>query len=113
MTSDNSSNEEPTIPLELQEGTPPYEILQLLAKNDEQVFTQAEIHEAADIESHKVGTVLPRLEKRGLVRQSGGHWQIGEDDRLASYASQRSASSVSITDDYYNGESSDEFEEIP
>ena len=97
-------DEEPTEVLNLQEGTQPYQILQFLAEHDDKAFTQTEIHEATDINRGSVGAVLSRLEDRGLVRHRGRYWAIGEDDRLASYAAQAQASSVSTNDDYYGEE---------
>ena len=101
MNSDNPSDEESASPLQLREGTVPYEVLKFLARNDDRVFTVTEIHEATEIEHDSVGSALPRLENRGLVRQEGQSWRIGEDDRLASYASQMFSDSVAIADDYY------------
>ncbi|PSQ22363.1 MarR family transcriptional regulator [Halobacteriales archaeon QS_9_67_17] len=97
-------DEEPADVLDLQEGTQPYRILQFLAKNSEQAFTQTEIHEATSIKRGSVGAVLSRLEDRGLVRHRGRHWAVAEDDRLASYAAQANADSASTTDDYYGDE---------
>jgi predicted transcriptional regulator of viral defense system len=97
-------DEEPAKVLDLQDGTHPYRIFQFLAENDEQAFTQTEIHEATDIKRGSVGAALSRLEDRGLVRHRGRYWAIGEDDRLASYAAQTNASSASTTDDYYDEE---------
>jgi len=88
----------PVDALDFEEGTQPYRILQFLAENDEQAFTQTEIYEATGI---KRGSVLSRLEDRGLVRHKGRYWAIGDDDRLASYAAQTNASSASTSDDYY------------
>jgi len=87
--------------LDIQEGTQPHTILTFLTANDEQAFTQTEIHEATDIPRGSVGVVLSRLEDRGLVRHRGRYWAIAEDERLASYAAQQAASSSSTTDDYY------------
>ena len=87
--------------LGVKEGTQPHTILSFLAANDEQAFTQTEIHEATDIPRGSVGVVLSRLEERGLVRHRGRYWAIAEDERLASYAAQQAASSSSTTDDYY------------
>jgi len=87
--------------LDIQEGTQPHTVLTFLATNDEQAFTQTEIHEATDIPRGSVGVVLSRLEDRGLVRHQGRYWAIGDDDRLASYGAQQAASSASTTDDYY------------
>lgn len=97
-------DEEPTEVLDLQEGTHPYRILQFLAENNDQAFTQTEIHEATDIKRGSVGAALSRLEDRGLVRHRGRYWAVGEDDRLASFAAQTQASSASTTDDYYGEE---------
>ncbi|WP_158854329.1 helix-turn-helix domain-containing protein [Halorhabdus sp. CUG00001] len=92
---------DPEDTLDIQEGTQPHTVLTFLAINDEQAFTQTEIHEATDIPRGSVGVVLSRLEDRGLVRHQGRYWAIGDDERLASYAAQQAASSASTTDDYY------------
>lgn len=97
-------DEEPTEVLDLQAGTQPYRVLQFLAENDDKAFTQTEIHDATDIKRGSVGAVLSRLADRGLVRHRGRYWAIAEDDRLASYAAQRNASSASTNDDYYGEE---------
>lgn len=97
-------NEEPTEVLDLQAGTQPHRILQFLAENDDKAFTQTEIHNVTDIKRGSVGAVLSRLADRGLVRHRGRYWAIAEDDRLASYAAQRNASSASTNDDYYGEE---------
>ena len=94
--------DEPTDALDIEEGTQPHTILTFLATNDEQAFTQTEIHEATEITRGSVGVVLSRLEERGLVRHRGRYWAIAEDERLASYAAQQAASSSSTTDDYYS-----------
>lgn len=96
--------EGPDDALDIQEGTQPYRILQFLATNTEEAFTQTEIHEATGIARGSVGAVLSRLEDRSLVRHRGRYWAIAEDDRLASYAAQQTASSASTTDDYYGEE---------
>jgi predicted transcriptional regulator of viral defense system len=93
--------DEPEDVLEIKEGTQPHTILSFLLTNDEQAFTQTEIHEATDIPRGSVGVVLSRLEERGLVRHRGRYWTIAEDERLATYAAQQAASSSSTTDDYY------------
>ncbi|QZP39203.1 MarR family transcriptional regulator [Halobaculum magnesiiphilum] len=94
-------DEDPADVLDLQEGTQPYRILHFLTENSEQAFTQTEIHETTDIKRGSVGAALSRLEGRGLVRHRGRYWAIAQDDRLASYAAQMNASSVSPSDDYY------------
>lgn len=88
--------------LDLTEGTQPHQVLQFLAANDDQAFTQTEIADATVIDRGSVGAVLSRLDDRGLVRHRGRYWGIAEDDRLASYAAQVQASSASTTDDYYD-----------
>ncbi|WP_254840931.1 MarR family transcriptional regulator [Natronomonas marina] len=97
-------DEDPPDALDFQEGSQPYRVLQFLAENDEQAFTQTELHEATGIKRGSVGAVLSRLEDRGLVRHKGRYWAIGIDDRLASYAAQTKASSDSMSDDYYGEE---------
>lgn len=91
----------PNDALDLKAGTQPHIVLTFLATNNEQAFTQTEIHEATDIPRGSVGVVLSRLEDRELVRHRGRYWTIGDDERLASYAAQQAASSASTTDDYY------------
>lgn len=97
-------DEEPADVLDLQEGTHPHRILQFLAENNDQAFTQTEIHEATEINRGSVGAALSRLEDRDLVRHRGRYWAIVDDDRLAAYAAQLGASSASTTDDYYGEE---------
>lgn len=92
---------DPEDALDIQEGTQPHTVLTFLATNDDQAFTQTEIHEATGIPRGSVGVVLSRLEDRGLVRHQGRYWAIGDDERLASYGAQQAASSASTTDDYY------------
>jgi predicted transcriptional regulator of viral defense system len=87
--------------LDITEGTQPHRILTFLTGNDDQAFTQTEIHEATDIPRGSVGVVLSRLEERGLVRHRGRYWAIADDERLAAFAAQQAASSSSTTDDYY------------
>jgi len=94
-------DEDPIGTLDLEEGTQPYRILQFLAENSDQAFTQTEIHDSTGIKRGSVGSVLSRLEDRSLVRHRGRYWAIADDDRLASYAAQTQASSASTTDDYY------------
>ena len=93
--------DEPEDILDIKEGTQPHAILTFLMGNDDQAFTQTEIHEATDIPRGSVGVVLSRLEERGLVRHRGRYWAISEDERLASYAAQQAAGSASTLDDYY------------
>jgi DNA-binding IclR family transcriptional regulator len=91
---------DPEDTLDIEEGTQPHTIFTFLAANNEQAFTQTEIHEGTDIPRGSVGVVLSRLEERGLVRHRGRYWAIAEDERLASYAAQQAASSASTTDNY-------------
>ena len=100
----DSFDDEPAGVLDHEQGTQPYRVLQFLAENSDQAFTQTEIHESTDIKRGSVGAVLSRLEDRGLVRHRGRYWAIAEDDRLASYAAQTQTSSASIDDDYYGEE---------
>jgi predicted transcriptional regulator of viral defense system len=94
-------DDEPETALDVAPGTQPYRVLGFLAEHDDQAFTQTEIHEETGIKRGSVGAVLSRLEERGLVRHRGRYWAIAEDERLASFAAQRAASSASTTDDYY------------
>lgn len=94
-------DDQPDDALDIEAGSQPHRILTFLAEHDEQAFTQTEIHEATEIPRGSVGVVLSRLEDRSLVRHRGRYWAIAGDDRLASYAAQQGASSVSTTDDYY------------
>ncbi|MDZ7745135.1 MAG: hypothetical protein U5K28_00885 [Halobacteriales archaeon] len=42
-------DKEDTATLDIEAGTQPFRVLQFLAENDEQAFTQTEIHEATGI----------------------------------------------------------------
>jgi len=53
-------------------------ILTFLASNADQAFTPKEIHVGTDIPRGSVGTVLSRLEERGLVRHRGEYWAIDD-----------------------------------
>ena len=94
-------DDEPEAALDVVPGTQPYRVLAFLAEHDDQAFTQTEIHEETGIKRGSVGAVLSRLEDRALVRHRGRYWAIAKDERLASFAAQRAASSASTTDDYY------------
>jgi len=96
-------SEEHTMP-NIEPGTPAHDILTHLAENQHQAFTQAEIHDRTNIDYERVGTILPQLERLDVVRQQGNYWRIEGDDRLAAYNAMTSASSTSVTDDFY-GES--------
>jgi predicted transcriptional regulator of viral defense system len=88
--------------LDIKEGTQSHTILTFLATNDEQAFTQSEIHDATEIPRGSACVVLSRLENRELVRHRGRYWAITEDERLASYAAQQATSSSSTSDNYYS-----------
>ena len=62
-------------------------ILEFLADNPAQGFTPKEIADATDVPRGSVGSTLSRLEERALVRHREPYWAIGDDDRLATYAS--------------------------
>lgn len=89
--------------LEFGEGTQPRRILQFLAEHADAAFTQTELSEATDIPRGSVGSVLSRLDERGLVRHKGKYWAIADDDRLAAYAAQTQASASSVDDGGYYG----------
>ena len=94
--------DEPEDLLDIKEGTQLLTVLTFLANNDEQAFTQTEIHEATELPRGSVGVVLSRLAEQGLVRHRGRYWAIAEDERLAAFTAQQAASSSSTTDDYYD-----------
>jgi MarR family transcriptional regulator, temperature-dependent positive regulator of motility len=73
--------------LRLTEGSNAYAILRFLADNPGTGFTPKEIAEGTALPRGSVGTTLTRLEERDLVRHKEPYWAIGEDDRLAAYAS--------------------------
>lgn len=93
--------EAPTEVLDLKEGTQPYEILLFLIENSDKAFTTDEVAEGTEVAIPSARTVLHRLLDRDLVKHNGRYWTIEDDDRLASYAAQHSASSASTTDDFY------------
>jgi len=70
-------------------------ILDFLAANPDQAYTQKEIHEATGIKRGSVGVVLSRLEDQDLVRHRGEYWAIGDvgdiDVTLSSMATARAA----------------------
>jgi DNA-binding transcriptional ArsR family regulator len=71
----------------LTEDSNAYVILRFLADHPGTGFTPKEISERADVPRGSVGTTLARLEERELVRHEEPYWTIGEDDKLAAYAS--------------------------
>lgn len=88
----------------LEEGSDPYRVLRFLAANDDRAFTGSEVAGETEVDRDSVGSVLSQLAERGLVRSRGRYWAVAEDDRIAAYAAQTTASSVSTTDDYYGEE---------
>lgn len=57
-------------------------ILTFLASNADQAFTPKEIHAGTDIPRGSVGTVLSRLEERGLVRHRGEYWAVNDNAEI-------------------------------
>ena len=88
----------------VEEGSQPHQLLTFLAEHSDHAFRQSELADETGIKRGSVGAALSRLEDRGLVRHRGRYWAIAADDRLAAYAAQTAASSVSTTDDYYGEE---------
>ena len=62
-------------------------VMQFLAANPDQAFTQSEIRDATDVNAGSISVVLSRLENRGLVRHKGTYWALGKADDLAAYTS--------------------------
>lgn len=67
-------------------GTPTNaeKVLRFLYVNDDLAFTPSEIADATAVKSNSVGTVLRRLEDRGLVRHRGTYWAIGDREAVRS-----------------------------
>ena len=65
-------------------GTPTNaeQVLRFLSVNDDLAFTPAEIAAGAGIKKSSVGTVLRRLEARGLVRHRGTYWALGDREAV-------------------------------
>nr|WP_242611588.1 MarR family transcriptional regulator [Natrinema hispanicum] len=61
-------------------------VMQFLAANPDQAFTQSEIRDATGVKAGSISVVLSRLEDRGLVRHKGNYWALGEADDVAAYA---------------------------
>ena len=86
---------------DIEPGTPGYDVLTYLATNSGQAFTQTEIHDATGVKYDRVGTILSQLKEFDLVRDRDVDWTIEGDDRIAAYNAMVSASSTSVTDDFY------------
>jgi Mn-dependent DtxR family transcriptional regulator len=63
---------------ELEDLTNAEKVIRFLASNDDKAYTPSEIAERVEIQKNSIGTVLSRLEDRGLVRHKGNYWAIGE-----------------------------------
>lgn len=87
--------------LNLDENTQAYKVIKFLAENSDKAFSPKEISGKTVIKKGSVGSVLSRLEERGLVRHKGKYWAIIEDDRLASFTAMTQGSSASVNDDYF------------
>lgn len=94
------NSDRPSTPI-IEPGSPGHDILVYLAENPRQGFTQTEIHDATDVDYDRVGIILSQLKDLDIVRYQGVHWAISGDDRLAAYNAMVSASSTSVTDDFY------------
>lgn len=70
-------------------------VLSFLVSSSDQAYTPREIYEATSVARGSVGVVLSRLEDRGLVRQGGEYWAIGDGEdiekTLSALASARAA----------------------
>jgi DNA-binding GntR family transcriptional regulator len=67
---------------ELGEETNAERVVKFLVRNDDKAFTPSEIVETTGVKQSSIGTVLRRLEKRGLVRHKGNYWAIGDEDEF-------------------------------
>lgn len=63
----------------------PERVLLFLIEHDDRAFRPKRIAEGADVNPEAIGTVLSRLEDRGLVEHKGRYWAIGDPDRVRSY----------------------------
>ncbi|ELZ20853.1 hypothetical protein C475_19678 [Halosimplex carlsbadense 2-9-1] len=82
-------------------------VMQFLAANPNQAFTQSEVRDATDVKAGSISVVLSRLEDRGLVRHKGTYWAIGEADEVAAYTSV--AESTRAANDRFGEEDMDEW----
>ncbi|MDY6774566.1 MAG: MarR family transcriptional regulator [Halobacteria archaeon] len=69
----------------LRESTNAEKVIRFLAENNGKAWKQSVIAERADVNPNSVGSVLSRLQDKGLVRHKGEYWAITDDkDRLES-----------------------------
>ncbi|QLD88732.1 MarR family transcriptional regulator [Natronomonas salina] len=76
---------------DLEEPSNPETVLLFLIENDDKAFTAAEIAEETGIDRNSIGTVLSRLEDRGLVRHKGEYWALGDPERIRSFGTYQRA----------------------
>lgn len=94
---------------ELQRPTNGERVVRLLVENDDQAFTPAEIADRTGVKRSSIGTVLRRLEDRGLVRHKGEYWAAGDEDAIReAYEFHRLLEAV---DDRFGEEDLDEWRE--
>ncbi|WP_254824245.1 MarR family transcriptional regulator [Haloglomus halophilum] len=71
-------------------------VLDFLASNPDQAFTQSELVEATGVAQGSIGPTLVRLRERGRVDHRGRYWRISDHERSAdaavSHASEVAAS---------------------
>lgn len=58
------------------------QILQFLARNNDQAFERHEIAEATEMDPNTVSAVLSRLKERGFVRHKPPYWAIGDVEQI-------------------------------
>jgi len=66
----------------LSEPTNGERIVQLLLTERDKAFRAAEIADRTAVKRNSVGTVLRRLESRGLVRHKGDYWALGDEEAV-------------------------------
>lgn len=66
----------------LSEPTNGKRVIRLLLNERDKAFTAAEIAERTAVKRSSVGTVLRRLESRGLVRHKGEYWALGDEEAV-------------------------------
>ena len=64
---------------ELTEVTNAERVIRFLYQNDDKAFTPSEIAEGTGVKKTSIGTVLRRLEERGLIEHKGDYWAIGDE----------------------------------
>ena len=82
-------------------------VMQFLASNPDQAFTQSEIRDATNVNAGSISVVVSRLEDRGLVRHKGTYWALGEADDLAAHTSM--AESTKTANDRFGKEDIEEW----